>query len=337
MPKKVKLKLMKRHFFTIFLLFFTFHFLLPGIAVFALESDQGAVSVNFTCEKFKYPWCNSVETGVSGLIGRFYQIALALVGVTAFGVIVFAGITYTLSAGNSSKQKDSIDWITSASLGIVLLLGAYLLLWTINPNLINLTDPKIEAVKITPLAISTSTSDFINQSAASRYHYEKNPELTLKDTFKNNWNPEEKAALYSHAEALTKLAENNISAVGTNGLCADQNKSKCTSFNGIPKNTINTLAQIKNDLKNSSDPQKKELANLITVTGGTESGHQAQGFGYPSVDVRYNNNQQYKQLYQYLKSNESKYGITVVSECNSGCDEYYSHITASHMSIYTKK
>jgi len=317
-----------KYLFVIIVLFFSFYFLLPVV------NAEETVSVNLTCEKFNYPWCEAAEIGVGGLIGRFYQIALAFVGVTAFGVIVFAGINYTLSAGNSSKQKDSIDWITSASLGIVLLLGAYLLLYTINSDLVSLTEPYIEAIKIEPIAapISTNTNDFINQSAASRYYYERNPELTLKDTIKNNWNPEEKVALYSHSEALVKLAENNINAVGTNGLCADQNKSSCTSFNGMPKKTIDTVAQIKKDLANSSDPQKRELANLIKITGGTESGHQAQGFGYPSVDMHYNDG-----LYSYLKDNQNKYGITIVSECKSGCDAYYSHITAKHMSLYTQK
>jgi hypothetical protein len=131
---------------------------------------------------------------------------------------------------------------------------------------------------------------------------------------------------------------NAIEVVGSGGLCPNQSSGSCTSLNGIPKKTVDTLVQIERDLANSSDPKQRELAKLITVTGGTEFGHKAQGFGYPSVDLRYNKNSaQYKQLYSYLKSNESNYGITVVSECNSGCDAYYPHITAGHMSIYTKK
>lgn len=267
MPKKVKLKLMKRHFFTIFFLFFIFYFLLPGIAVFALESGQipgeavsagensvvsgKTISVNFTCEKFNYPWCNSAESGVSGLIGHFYQIALALVGVTAFGVIVFAGITYTLSAGNSSKQKDSIDWITSASLGIVLLLGAYLLLWTINPNLVNLTEPNIEAVKIAPVAISTD-----KEIERNTFYFPTDMQ-------------------YSHQEAFSMLKDSGIKVKSTSGKLGCM-QSDCTSLNGLPKFAAEQIINIK----------EKSGANIV-ITGGTESGHETHGPGKPIVDIGY--------------------------------------------------
>ena len=98
--------------------------------------------------EFDYPWSEATEVGgESGLVGKFYQIALALVGVAAFGTMVYGGILYTISAGNSSKQQDAIGYLTSAALGVVLLLGAYLLLYTINPDLTNLTPPAIAPVK----------------------------------------------------------------------------------------------------------------------------------------------------------------------------------------------
>ena len=78
-------------------------------------------------------------------MGKFYQIALALVGVAAFGTMVYGGILYTISAGNSSKQQDAIGYLTSAALGVVLLLGAYLLLYTIDPSLTNLS-PRVPPI-----------------------------------------------------------------------------------------------------------------------------------------------------------------------------------------------
>lgn len=176
MPEMPEDKINMRYIFFAIILLSTFYFLLYNIAVFALESGQvpgeavtsgensavsgNTVSVNLACEKFSYPWCDSAEAGISGLVGRFYQIALAFVGVTAFAVIIFAGITYTLSAGNSSKQKDSIDWITSAGLGIVLLLGAYLLLYTINPELVKLREPSIEPLPEIYSQISTPAAPY---------------------------------------------------------------------------------------------------------------------------------------------------------------------------------
>lgn len=104
--------------------------------------------------QFDYPWSGITKVGgQSGLVAKFYQIALALVGVTAFAVIVFAGVLYIVGAGNPSKQKEAMDWIWSAVLGVVLLLGAYLLFYTINPELVELTLSGIDEVNIETQAL----------------------------------------------------------------------------------------------------------------------------------------------------------------------------------------
>ena len=74
-----------------------------------------------------------------GVIGEFYSMGLLFGGVLAFGAIVWGAIKYTLSAGNPSQQGDAKEWITQALLGLALLAGAFLILRTINPNLVNLS------------------------------------------------------------------------------------------------------------------------------------------------------------------------------------------------------
>ena len=126
--------------FTILFLFFilSFNFVL-------------AASGNITCDNYKYPWCGTKELGGSeGLIGKFYTFALAAVGVAALGAIIYGGILHTVSAGSASQQTEARAWIWGAVMGVMLLLGAYLLLNTINPELVKLKDPGglIEKVKI---------------------------------------------------------------------------------------------------------------------------------------------------------------------------------------------
>lgn len=97
---------------------------------------------------YEYPWQD--ETTPAGLVNRVYIYALGAVGVIAFGVIVYGGILYTVSAGNASKQQDAMAWITGAAWGLVLLLGAYLILYTINPDLVKLRNPAMEPIHLLP-------------------------------------------------------------------------------------------------------------------------------------------------------------------------------------------
>ena len=89
----------------------------------------------------------------------FYQFALMIGGVLAFGAIVYGGILYAASAGNPSKQSEGKEWIKSALFGLLLLAGAYLILYTINPNLVNLGLPTLQSVNIqTPSVGANCTS-----------------------------------------------------------------------------------------------------------------------------------------------------------------------------------
>jgi lipoprotein-anchoring transpeptidase ErfK/SrfK len=101
------------------------------------------------CDNYDYPWCGKNKpTDIADLVSKFYNYALAAVGVAALGAIIFGGIKYTVSAGNPSGQTDAISWITGAVWGLVLLLGANLLLRTINPKLVNLEMTKLAPVKV---------------------------------------------------------------------------------------------------------------------------------------------------------------------------------------------
>lgn len=87
------------------------------------------------------PTVDIVAISPDVIVSNFYQIALMVSGLLAFGVIVFGALRYTLAAGNPSIQSDARDQITQAILGLLLLLGIYLILNTINPNLTALKLP----------------------------------------------------------------------------------------------------------------------------------------------------------------------------------------------------
>ncbi|HEY5221277.1 MAG TPA: hypothetical protein VIJ29_04015 [Candidatus Paceibacterota bacterium] len=85
---------------------------------------------------------NSTSTP-GAFIANFYQFALMIGGVLAFGVIIYGGVRYMASAGNPSGQSDAKEWIEGALLGLLLLVGAYFILDVVNPQLLNLKLPTL--------------------------------------------------------------------------------------------------------------------------------------------------------------------------------------------------
>ena len=80
-------------------------------------------------------------TNPAGWVAAFYQVAIFFSGILAFGSIVYGGFLYATAAGNPSRESQGKDWIQNALFGVLLLAGAYLILYTVNPNLINLNIP----------------------------------------------------------------------------------------------------------------------------------------------------------------------------------------------------
>jgi len=85
---------------------------------------------------------------LAGWVQSFYMFSMVGGVFLAVGVIVWAGLRYTLAAGNPSTQSDARDQILQALLGLVLLFGAYLILFTINPDLTKLTPPTLQSVSV---------------------------------------------------------------------------------------------------------------------------------------------------------------------------------------------
>ncbi len=119
-----------------------FAFVIVSFLFFAVPA-QGAVA-NLTCEGNAYPWCTEGETqGIAGLVARFYTIALSVSGVIAFGILVYGAILWSVS-GIVSKKQEAREWIQGALWGILLLATGYLILQTINPNLVELKNPQLD-------------------------------------------------------------------------------------------------------------------------------------------------------------------------------------------------
>ncbi|HPI67276.1 MAG TPA: pilin [bacterium] len=82
--------------------------------------------------------CYYVESDLPALIQQLYKFVIAVIAVLAFIMITVGGFKWILAAGNAGTIQDAKATITSAVSGLILALLSYLILQTINPNLINL-------------------------------------------------------------------------------------------------------------------------------------------------------------------------------------------------------
>ena len=101
----------------------------------------------------------STGGGFTGFAKILIKWAFRLAGVLAFAMIIFAGFEYTIFSGEAGKQKDALNRIINAIVGLILLFSSWLILNTINPDILKTKEPGLSAVNI------PNTSHFVPNSS----------------------------------------------------------------------------------------------------------------------------------------------------------------------------
>lgn len=117
-------------------------------------------------------------------VGIIYRFSLGIGALLAVALIVFGGIEYTVSAGNVSKQGEAKDRILNAIYGLALLMGAVLILYTINPGLLNLKLPTIEPP---PQNNNSGNNNFHNYQQARSDQLEARKQVEVARTAIGEW------------------------------------------------------------------------------------------------------------------------------------------------------
>ncbi len=73
---------------------------------------------------------------------KLIKVAFLIAGILAFSMIVWGGYEYLTSGGNSTKQQSAFQRITYAIIGLILLFAFWIILNTINPDILKTTDLK---------------------------------------------------------------------------------------------------------------------------------------------------------------------------------------------------
>ncbi len=84
-----------------------------------------------------------------------FNFSIGISILITIAVLIYAGFRYLTSAGSATAMADAKERIGAAILGLLVILGSYLILTTINPQLVFLNLPeilKLPETEITPLA-----------------------------------------------------------------------------------------------------------------------------------------------------------------------------------------
>lgn len=117
-----------RFLFSIVLLAFL---LLPNVSLVA------KVDLNL-----KYPSFMGIDLdteegqNLNALVAWFYYFIVSIAGIAAFFMLVWGGFEWLSSAGSPAKIAEARDKISSALIGLLLILASYLILQVINPELV---------------------------------------------------------------------------------------------------------------------------------------------------------------------------------------------------------
>ena len=88
---------------------------------------------------------------IASYINYIFVFAILLAGFLALGMMTLGGVQYVLAAGNASKVESAKEKIQGALIGLGVILVSFLLLRTINPDLVSLSNPSF-----TPLLIKSA-------------------------------------------------------------------------------------------------------------------------------------------------------------------------------------
>jgi len=127
---------LSKSLFLLIVILFLFSFL--GSFVFAEERGLEVQYPEMGGEKI------STSTTLSEYAVYIFNFCIIIAAVAAFVVLIYGGIRYLFSSNNPGSMKEARIWIYSGIVGLLIALVSYLILNTINPEIIV---PKLEEIK----------------------------------------------------------------------------------------------------------------------------------------------------------------------------------------------
>lgn len=256
-----------------------------------------------------------------------YRYLVVLAGVAAVIMIIVAGIQWTASGGNSSTIESAKNRIIGALTGLGLAVGSYLILYTINPDLVNFKSLKIRYIEGRDISgdhgeiedLGLSVNDFTpapNQTTPANC-----PEVAknVRESINKKREPGKRAPLYEYVKDAEKCRrdclkdlpiEKKSQASASNPNTAYLGYNDCASIRGTRELSAIQYVGI-HEGKTPSGPSwwwLKGLANPADAFG-THYFVTRQGTVYQTTDERF--------VVWHGVNNNNSIGIDLDGGCSS--------------------
>ena len=123
------------------------------------------------------------STNIGDVLAGVYRFALGLVGISALIMLVFGGVVYMTAADSQDRVKQGQTFMRNAIFGLVLALLSYLILYTINPDIVQRleldlvkikeAEVKIEKIPLYDVELSENLPEASQQMEARRKYLEQ--------------------------------------------------------------------------------------------------------------------------------------------------------------------
>lgn len=237
----------KKTFLLVIILFIAF----PNFVAYA-QNDTYTLLAPIPCVGVGGGSCdqNATQTRMPDYIKGLVRLVIGISTVFAVLMIVIGGFQYMTSDALQGKQ-DGKNRIKNSFLGLLLIGASFIILNTINPNLLEI-NLNIESVQTASQTVGTG--ELSGQDISGRPMTEQ--EIADSNRVKQLLQDE---GIFTYA-----------------GPCEQGQTTGCVNLNGLPQSAIDGLITLNNACSGCS----------ITITGGTEAGHKTHGVGKANVDLR---------------------------------------------------
>ena len=241
-----------------------------AVSVFALDQYTTLAPLPGTtnCTDSQLNQINCI-TDFPTYLPKLFNLSIGIAAALAFIMISYGGFEL-MTTDSVYNKTDGRKKVENAIYGLLLVIGAYAILYTINPQILdfnlNINSPKYDDLPAGTTSDGTGTTATGSTGTGSGRGV-KPGYIMDADMIADNLRI--KNRLYN---------ESNKNINPNSGPCTIGQTSKCTNLNGLPENAIIGLENLQANCNCS-----------IIISGGTEGGHKEHGINIPIVDLRSDN------------------------------------------------